>query len=733
VPIDIFDGTERFEIIRRLGTGGMGAVYEAFDRERQLPVALKLLNLRHPEALMRFKNEFRALQAVHHPNLVSLGELFQRGEQWFFTMELVRGVDLVTHIRTDGGDARLRFDTPRLRAAFHQLALGLAALHRHGHIHRDLKPSNVMVARDNRVVLLDFGLVREPGKSLDTSPDVVVGTPEYMSPEQAMGESLGPSSDWYSLGVILYEALVGAPPFTGTPMQVMMQKTRSDPPAPQLRAPDLPADLSSLCMALMRRDPAQRPTETQTLERLYVELRRDDRTWLTLPLHPSSECFVGRKGPLAELEGAFDAGAAAVPLVFVTGAWGIGKTALVRELAQRLATHTRAPLTWSSRCHERESIPFKAVDMLIDDAVRFLLSLPPAQLPSLLPPDIELLARTFPGLMRVPAIAERPPGAYGKLEPEGRRRLLFAAARALVHGIAQLRPLVLIVEDLQWGDADGLALLNHLLATPLDTPLLFVGTLRTEQPFALAPAVLVDGLAPSRLSFIHLDPLSPAEMMELVRFLLPGVDERSLRRIVTQAAGHPLFAHELCLTKDVHALRLGDALRARIEPLEPAARAVLDVLAVAEVALPQSLVGDIARLPWSEAERAITHLRAAQLARTVGLRRTDLVEVAHDRVRDAVRAALLGPSLRQIHERIATALSEQPRASVESLAAHWLGAGRPAQALSCLVAGAAEAAQALAFERAISLYNRALTLCDDDAGRAAIAARARALTAAARR
>jgi eukaryotic-like serine/threonine-protein kinase len=728
----VFEGTERFEIIRRLGTGGMGAVYEAFDRERQLPVALKLLNLRHPEALMRFKNEFRALQAVHHPNLVSLGELFARGEQWFFTMELVRGTDLVSHIRNDA-EGKLRFDTPRLRAAFHQLALGLAALHRHGHIHRDVKPSNVLVGRDNRVVLLDFGLVREPGKSLDTSPDVVVGTPEYMSPEQAMGDDLAPSSDWYSLGVILYEALVGATPFVGTPMQVMMAKTRTDPAPPHLRVADVPEDLSALCMALLRRDPHKRPNENEILKRFYVELRRDDRTWLTLPLHPTAERFVGRREPLAQLDGAFrDAVQSGVRLAFVTGGWGIGKTALVRELALRLAGDVHGPLVWSSRCHERESIPFKAVDMLLDDAARFLLSLPAEELGPLLPEHVALLARTFPSLMRVPTIAERPPGNYDALEPEARRRVLFTAARELFRAIARVQPLVVIVEDLQWGDADGLSLLHDLLQAPGDEPVLFVGTLRTEQAFALAPAALVDGLDNSRISWLHLDPLSSTEMMELVQALLPGVEQRDVRRIVAQASGHPLFAHELCLTKDVHALRLGDALRARIEPLEAEAHAVLDVLAVAESALPQSLVGDIAGLPWSEAERAITHLRAAQLARTVGLRRTDLVEVAHDRVRDAVRAALLGPALRNLHERIAATLAQYPRASVEVLASHWLGAGRSAEALSCLVAGAAEAAQALAFERALSLYNRAIDLCDDDRARARIEARAQAIKNAAR-
>ena len=89
-----FEGTPRFEIVRRLGMGGMGAVFEAVDRERGRNVALKVLTVENPEALMRFKREFRSLQSVHHPNLVSLGELFAEGDTWFFTMELVRGVDL---------------------------------------------------------------------------------------------------------------------------------------------------------------------------------------------------------------------------------------------------------------------------------------------------------------------------------------------------------------------------------------------------------------------------------------------------------------------------------------------------------------------------------------------------------------------------------------------------------------------------------------------------------------
>jgi tRNA A-37 threonylcarbamoyl transferase component Bud32 len=748
--VSAFEGTPRFALVRRLGVGGMGAVFEATDRERGRNVALKVLTVENAEALLRFKREFRALQSVHHPNLVALGELFAQGDTWFFTMELVRGVDLMAHIRSEatpidqrptlpGRGARSetapapRFDEARLRAGFHQLGLGLAALHRHGHIHRDIKPSNVLVAEDNRVVILDFGLVHEEGESQDTSPDLVMGTPEYMAPEQAMGRTVGPATDWYAVGALLYEALVGAPPFSGTPMSVMVQKQMQDPPPPSSVAPNVPPDLDDLCMALLRRDPAARPSEAQILKRLYVELRKDDRTYLTLPTHPKAEHFVGRTDGLDALEDALDgAMAGATRLSFVTGGWGIGKTALVREVARLLAIDPRGPLCWSGRCHEREAIPWKTVDMLMDDASRFLARCPPELVASLLPEDAELVARTFPVLTRSPAVAALPPGAYDTLEPHERRTRLFAAVRALVRRVAAVRPLVLIVEDLQWADADGLALLREILLPPGNERLLFIGTVRADDPYLYAPSGLVDGIAPDSVSSLHLSPLSLIESIELAEALWPDADEETLRRVTNQAAGHPLFLRELCLSRGAHTLRLGDALRARIGELPANARGVLEVLAVAECALPQALVGELAGIEWAQAETAIAHLRAAQLARTVGLRRTDLVEIAHDRVRNAVRDTMLPAPLRLLHERIAHALEVLPRPSVEVLSEHWLGAGQRPRALACVVAGAERAVELLAFDRAAALFERALQLCD--AGeRAAIAARAESARVAAQR
>lgn len=202
-----FQGTDRFQVNDHLGSGTSGEVYCVYDTRLRSYVALKTLQRADPATIYRFKNEFRALADVTHPNLAQLYELQADGDRWFFTMELIDGYDFLEYCRGEPQDLQadevppsMPPDVDRVREAAHQLALGLTALHRAGKLHCDIKPTNIRVTHDGRVVLLDFGLVQElfPGLGELTIDAELTGTPAYMSPEQAAGQRLNEATDWYS-------------------------------------------------------------------------------------------------------------------------------------------------------------------------------------------------------------------------------------------------------------------------------------------------------------------------------------------------------------------------------------------------------------------------------------------------------------------------------------------------------------------------------------------------------
>jgi serine/threonine protein kinase len=356
---DAFRGTDRYEVLRCLGAGGMGVVYEAIDRSSHTRVALKTLANLDAAAVYRFKKEFRALADLAHPNLVRLHELVAQPEGCFFTMELITGVELLDHVapRTspvthdsqpigevstvDGWhpatssveaaapaepSSRRKADFSRLRAALPQLVLGLDALHAAGKLHRDVKPSNIMVTATGRLVLLDFGIVADAREQRATDVNVVVGTPMYMSPEQAASMELSPATDWYALGVVLYEALTGRLPFVGAPMRVLMEKQEKEAPPPNQVVEGVPDDLNDLCVELLRTRAEDRPRCAEILRRLGI-----DRDLATSVVHDTWKTavapFIGRDALLETLAEAFESSRQGESeVVFVRGESGADRT-----------------------------------------------------------------------------------------------------------------------------------------------------------------------------------------------------------------------------------------------------------------------------------------------------------------------------------------------------------------------------------------------------------------------
>jgi eukaryotic-like serine/threonine-protein kinase len=709
-----FGGNERFEVTARLGEGAMGVVYRALDRERGETIAIKALRNLDGEGLLRFKNEFRSIQSLQHPNLVSLGELIEKNGRWFFTMELVDGVDFYSHVnpRGDRGDGAA-CDHDRLRAALRQLAGGLAALHRAGFVHRDIKPSNIIVSRSGRVVLLDFGFVTGIN---ERSSDRVVGTVAYMSPEQAASLAVGPESDWYSVGVVLFEALTGRQPFEGMPLEVLMAKQHRAAPRPSALSAGVPPDLDELCADLLRTAPADRPPEKEVLRRLGVDAAVAASGSSSMSI--AHNLFVGRAEELAQLDGALaDCRRGQTVAVFIQGESGIGKSALVRAFISRLGEDV---LVLASHCHERESVPYKAFDGVADNLSRHLVAQPSVDAAMLIPLHISPVAEVFPVLRRCEVVARASrPASRTAVDPTELRARVFAGLRELFARLAARQPLVLVIEDFQWADADSLALLRELVRPPGAPPLLLVTTLRdasAPRPLAGSPA---SAIAADRSLHIHLEGLAREDAREMARQLarnLAPTMEGSIEAVVRESRGHPLYIDEIvrfgALEGIPHpgGLELDTVLWTRILGLDQATRDILELVTIAGGPLDKGVAAATARQSFADFSRRVGHLRLAKLVQTSGVRVNDRIDVFHDRVRQAVLAHLTPSQRRDVHERLALALEGTGTAAPETLAIHWGGAGERDKAFEYTRIAADQAEKALAFDRAARLYRRCLDL-----------------------
>lgn len=248
----------RYELLKMLGHGGMGAVYQALDHEFGREVALKVIRPEladNPAVLKRFKQELVLARQISHPNVIQIHDLGAADSGWFISMELVSGRDLGKIIRDRG-----KLPPAEAVAIVVKVCHGLGAAHAANVIHRDLKPSNIMIQDDGKVLVMDFGLARSSDVSSGfTRSGAVLGTPDYMSPEQARGDSADHRSDIFSLGIILYELLTGVVPFKAdTLMGTLLKRCQEQATPPAHVDPAIPTRLSDIVVKAMATAPAGR-------------------------------------------------------------------------------------------------------------------------------------------------------------------------------------------------------------------------------------------------------------------------------------------------------------------------------------------------------------------------------------------------------------------------------------------------------------------------------------------
>ena len=750
MPLTAGDRLGHYEITSPLGQGGMGEVYLAHDSRLDRAVAIKLLPPHlagDTTARERLRREAIAAAALDHPFICKMFEIGEEAQMLFIAMEYVSGETLSDRLRS----GRLSpADTLRIAG---EIAEALEEAHTRGFVHRDLKPANVMITRQGRVKVMDFGLAKRvieqafaEGAATQTadadltSPGSMIGTFNYMSPEQVKGERVDQRSDIYSFGILLCEMATGRHPFRrSSAMETVAAILRDAPALDETTTGELPPGLMVLIRRLLAKEPAERyqsMSEVRSdLARLSSGPQSIAETELPKDIHmPLIERDTERADLLRHLEEAL---AGRGSLVLIGGEPGIGKTHLTEEILR--AARRRGCLPLIGHCYEMEGAPpyVPFIEMLEysarispPDSFRYSIGDAAPEVAKLMPE----LRRMFPDI---------PPPV--ELPPEQQRRFLFNAYRDFIERSARLAPMLAVFEDLHWSDEPTLLLLQHIVQI-LDTlPMLIIGTYRdveldVNRPFAKTLENLLRNKLASRMSLRRL-PIAGVEAM-LAAMSGHTPPPAVSRAIFDETEGNPFFVQEVFqhLSEEgglldsggvwspdlrIDQLRVPESVRLvigrRLERLGEETRRVLTTAAVIgrTFSLPlleelESTRPDAALEAVEEAERA--HLVAAERST-----RSMRYRFGHELIRQTLAETLSLPRRQRLHARVAAAIEKVHASNLDSqasaLAHHLYQAGAAAdsaKAIAWLIRAAAQASSAAAHEEALLHLDRALTLMEEE-------------------
>jgi serine/threonine protein kinase len=749
LPEHVASGLDRFQLLSRLGQGGMGTVYAVFDRVRATRMALKTVGPAGGKALLRFKREFRAICELRHPNIVRLGELLEVEGAWYYTMELVDGLDFVTYVRASAGESESSKTDPdsggssssglrraysgetstrragalqgdiKLRHALGQLVDALRVLHEHARVHRDVKPSNVLVTREGRVVLLDFGLVADRGD--DSDAHEVAGTISYMAPEQADAKPAGPEADFYAVGVMLYEALTGTLPFAGEFASVLVQKSKGVLRPPNELVENLPDDLVSLCVALLSPVPEERPTAFDILLRL-----RGDAASVGLserPSEPMRPPFAGRKHALDLLAQAFEATREKRPrAVLLRAPSGIGKTALLEHfLADLKDREGNQLLILRGCCRQYEEVSFNAFDSVVDTLSGVIPSW--QRLRGVVSRDeIGAMQRAFPVLERVPG------QSYVDLQRADVKQLrvaLHEGLRNLLRVFAATRHIVIALDDMQWADAESWALLHELTREPDPPGVLLLLTGRPEvSSDALSNEDGVRLLSRPICSVIDLQPLDAAESRQLAATMANAhaLSAEAVEDLVREGSGNPMLLTTMLLSgrsEISSALRLSDVLLHHVNEQSESTRQVIAAACLASAPISRTVLAHSLAMAPAAITVSVDAAIDARLLRFAGASAKSPIEPYHDQIRLAVLDTIDELRRRDLHRALALALEAEDGAREQALY-HYRQTGDRVALARCAEAAGDHAMNVLAFERALRLFDEALAAAADGTGTLAL-------------
>jgi len=610
----------RYQVIEELGRGGMGMVYKVFDTDIKEKIALKVLRPEialNAETVERFSNELKLARKISHRNVCRMFDLGKTEGTTFITMEFVPGENLKSFMKRIG-----RLPEEKAIAVAKQVSEGLREAHRLGVIHRDLKPQNIMIDEDGNARIMDFGIARSVKSKGQTEAGMIIGTPDYMSPEQAEGREADARSDIYSLGAVLYEMVAGRTLFTGdSSMSVAVKHITQAPLDPQEVNSQISGGMNRLILKCLEKDREKRFQDIEELLLALGDLEKSAETAAVpqgprLPAfleaggeeEPSRPVFVARERELERLADSLKTALLGQGRVlFVTGEAGSGKTALIREFCRRALESNPDLIVADGRCNAQTGVgepylPFIEILSLLtgdveakyaagavsrEHAVR-LWNLIPSSIKAILENGadlVDIFVRGAPLAARASAFAAGRPDWLSRLQKLVERKSslpadltlqqshLFDQYTRVLHSLSREKPLLLVLDDLQWIDEGSASLFFHIGRQITGHRILAVGSFRPAE-VAIGREDKRHPIVPVLHEFkrdfgdIELD-LEKAEGGEFVDAWIdsePNKLGKEFRRMLAgQTKGQPLFTVELLRAMQERGMLVKDPEGAWIE------------------------------------------------------------------------------------------------------------------------------------------------------------------------